>query len=521
MKIFLRILLGLLALLVVLYLAIIFIGTPLVKSAIEKKLAYYPQDSISIGMLELEFFPLGLQATDISFSIHQPGDSLVQLYSGELKELEVVGVDWWRAIRHNTWEAERTEVDEGNISWQVTNTESADSTSKKKKGSGNKANLLLEKLEIKQLHLALQRDSTSVNLQVSARADSLGFNRSDSLRWGYGRIALNSENASYKQSGSDYDLAYGSLELDSRDKHLVIKNLTVKPRITPTKWNKKYPQRKAMIQKLEVPQLELTGFELGRLRHGLFAKKLVVDSVDLRLYNNLRHELSPKRKRLPSEMIAEIAFPVEVDTLSITNSSLLYRYVPKKKIEEGLARLEADQIKMKVYPFSNIGHSTAADVRIDYSMRMMQEAVLTLNAHCIGGSPQHEFTVDVSLSPTSFAAFNPLLYPSLGIKFREGYCDGVSASMRGNDARCDGKLNMAYHDLEIDLPEDQDEGLNLLGEAKEWGANKLLLNSNNDMGENTGNIAYERSENEPFIGYWWRSLQSGLVAVLIRFKDNE
>jgi hypothetical protein len=41
------------------------------------------------------------------------------------------------------------------------------------------------------------------------------------------------------------------------------------------------------------------------------------------------------------------------------------------------------------------------------------------------------------------------------------------------------------------------------------------------MGENTGNIAYERPENVPFIGYWWRSLQSGLVPVLIRFKDNE
>ncbi|MDZ7849187.1 MAG: hypothetical protein U5L96_22070 [Owenweeksia sp.] len=95
------------------------------------------------------------------------------------------------------------------------------------------------------------------------------------------------------------------------------------------------------------------------------------------------------------------------------------------------------------------------------------------------------------------------------------------ASMRGNDYRCDGQLDMAYHDLEVEFPENRKEGPNLLSEAKEIGLNLILINSNNDMGSNTGNIAHERLPNRPFIGYWWHSLQSGLVPVLVRFKDNE
>ncbi|MDZ7849186.1 MAG: hypothetical protein U5L96_22065 [Owenweeksia sp.] len=182
-EIFLRIILGLLCFLVLLYLAVIFIGTPVMKSAIEKRLAYYPEDSLNIGLLELQLFPLGLQANNISFRLHQPGDSLIQRYSGEFEEIEVVGINWWRALRHNTWEVVRTEIDEGRLDWTVTNIQSPDTTWQKQKPASKKAKLLIENIDISQLNLELHRDSVRVNLQVSAMVDSLKFNPLDSLPW--------------------------------------------------------------------------------------------------------------------------------------------------------------------------------------------------------------------------------------------------------------------------------------------------------------------------------------------------
>ena len=520
MKIFLRIIFGLLALLVLLYLAVLFFGTPILKSAIEKKLAYYPQDSISIGSLQLQIFPLGLEANKVRFSIHQPTDSLVQQYTGELSEIEVAGIDWWQALRHNSWEVSSTEIRKGYLSWRLTKHETADSVQQNTKSAADKASLLIEDLDVRRLDLELKRDSLRVHLQVTLAADSLGFNRSDSLKWGFARVAMHSADAFYEQVGGDYDLSYQTLDFDSGSETLNIEKLSLVPRLDTVEWNKKYPYRKPMIQQLEISQLTVEGLELNRLPEGLYAHKVLADSISLRLYNNHSRERPQKRKPLPSERIANIKLPISIDTFSITHSSLLYRYVTKIE-ETGLARLEGDQIKLKLYPLSNIGHSTAADLTIDFSMRMMQEASLYLKAHFVVGSPDHEFKVDVNLSPTSFTAFNPLVYPSTGIKFKQGYCEQLSAHMRGNDYRCDGELDMAYRDLEVEFPEDKREGLNLLGQAKEIGVNLLLVNTNNAMGSNTGNIAFERPPNLPFIAYWWRSLQSGLVAVLVRFKDNE
>lgn len=516
MKLFLRILLGLLGFLLLLYLAFLFIGTPLIKSSIEKKLAYYPGDSLAIGSLRLQFFPLGLKAGNARFSFHQPGDSLMQQFSGELSEIEVEGIDWWRAWRHNTWEVSWLEIGEGKLRWEVTNVASADSARKDKKSSSKKANLLVENFDIDRLELELNRDSTRVHLQVSLRADSLGFNRSDSLRWGYSRVVLHSEDASYKQGGGNYDLAYHSLDFDSRHKKLRIKNLSVKPRLKTAEWNKKYHIRKSLIQQLEIPLIEVSGLELGRLPQGLYARKITADSVSTRLYSNHRNPREQKRKPLPSEMIATIPFPVNIDTLAVTHASLLFRYTTKVE-ETGLARLEGDQISLKVYPLSNIGHSTSADVNIDFSIRFMQQATLKLQARCFADSPDHHFEVDARLSPTPFKAFNPLVYPSLELKFKSGYCEELQAHFKGNDYRCDGKMDIAYHDLELEFPEDRQEGLNLFGQVKEIGANLVMVNSNNDMGDH-GQISYERPPNLPFIGYWWRGLQSGLKDAILRFK---
>jgi len=518
-KIFVRIIIGLAALLLIAYLFVAFAGPPLLKSAIEKKLAYYPDDSIAIGSLELEFFPLGLEMSEASFSFHQPGDSLIQKFTGNFSEIEARGIDWWRAFRQNTWEVGETEVEEGEFSYTVTNIRAADTA--KQQSSGKAATLIIQDLKVSKLDLRLNRDSTRIKLQVSANADSLSFSGGKNAGWGYGRVALHSEDASYKQAGGDYDLSYQTLDLDSRTQTLEIVNLKVKPTISPSTWDKKHDYRKPLIENLSIPRITMKGFEFGRLRHGLFASKLLIDSVELKLYNNLGSARPLVEKKMPSEMIAKIRLPVKIDTVVAAHSSFSYRFVPKKKKASETARLFADQANLKVYPFSNINHTVAADLTIDYSMRIMKAGILQLKANYFADSPQHDFDLNVRLSPTSFAAFNPVVSPTLGLEFTSGQSDQLVASMSGNQYRSDGKINLAYQDLKVNFLEGNKDGLNLLEEVKEFGANSLLINSDNEMGENTGNIAFERPANMPFLSFWWRSLQSGLVPVLIRFRDNE
>lgn len=520
MKILLRVLLGFLAFLVLLYLLVIFVGTPLLKSSIEKQLSYYPGDRFEIGLLELQFFPLGLEVNDISFDIHQPGDSLMQRYTGELDELKVVGIDWWRAVRHNTWEAERTEIDSGQLSWIVTSRPidkiTSDSSPDNQK---NKADLLLELLEIKKLKLQLIRDSTHITLEVSADADSLGFNRGDKLNWALRRLHLHSEKAMYQQLGGDYDLSYHSLCFHSENGQLQINDLKVIPRMAQADWDKKYPQRKPLIQSLRIPSLRVDHLDIQRLKYGLFAAKIQVDSLELELFNDLRDERPQQRKKLPSEMIAAIPIPVSVDSVTVDHAALSYRYIPKSGGPEK-AELKAGEIALEIYPFSNLGHSTAADVNMNLRMQLMDEALLQAQASYAADQPNHPFELRVSLSPASFAAFNPLIQPSLGLQFKSGYCSRLQAQLQGDDQRCDGSLQMAYEGLKLQFPK-EDSGWEMPGELKEFGANTLLVNNANEWDDDIGIIAYERPENMPFIAYWWRGLQSGLLSVLLNVKDSD
>lgn len=504
---------------VALWLAFMFFGAPYIKSAIEKNLTYYPDDSIKIESLNLKFFPLGLELKEATFDLYLPVDTFLVKWQGNLSRAQVGGIDWIRAIRKNEWQVGNIEVGEGQVNWQVSKIKPKDTSRFRPSAAGKKSqpDILLKDIQVNKLDLHLLRDSFEVSLQTSIDVDSLSIKRRDSMMWAVKAVLFHSEDASFKNLVEDYDLKYQSLNFDSRDSTLRISRFTMNPRLSRQEFARKYPSRKVQPT-LKVATIELGGIDMNRSNRGLFAGTLLVDSVSADIYQDLRKDRPDVYKPLPSQIIAEISVPISIDSIKVRNGFLKYQHQGKKE-DAGLAILKGDECELNIYPISNIGHSVAADLHIDGNIRLMKEAEVTLQSHFLPGKTAHNFEVDVHMSPTPFMIFNDILYPTIGIKTKEGFCEEIRVHMYGNDQVCEGDLAMAYRDLKIAIPADQDE-LNLLGEIGEAVGNFTLVNSNNEMGAKNGNIYYKRNPNQPFIAFWWKSIQSGLLDTIIRFYKN-
>ena len=92
--------------------------------------------------------------------------------------------------------------------------------------------------------------------------------------------------------------------------------------------------------------------------------------------------------------------------------------------------------------------------------------------------------------------------------------------MYGNDYRCKGDMNLAYRDLKIAIPAN-DEERDFFESIAEGLGNLALVNTHNDFEDDNGLIYYERDPRRPVVNYWWKSMETGLKDALIRFHRNK
>ena len=91
--------------------------------------------------------------------------------------------------------------------------------------------------------------------------------------------------------------------------------------------------------------------------------------------------------------------------------------------------------------------------------------------------------------------------------------------MTGNDYVCQGDMDMAYHDLKIAIPAN-DEKRNLAQKVVEGLGNFALVNNNNELSDKNGKIYYERDVRRPVVNYWWKSMETGLKDILLTLDSQ-
>ncbi|MEQ9263470.1 MAG: hypothetical protein RLP14_09940 [Owenweeksia sp.] len=512
-----KVLLGLLFIIGLLWLSLELFAASFIRSSLQKNVRYYPSDTLKIGAVNLTYFPLGLELRNLDFDLHQPADTFMVSWRGKLSLARVKGLNWLGVLRGEDIQVELAEAEEGTIHWNISPHKPASKDSSfTASDTKQQGRFLVQKLRIANMNMSLERDSLAIGLSASLEVDSLWLNQTDSLRWNTGRVALHSAHASFKNVLEDYDLSYSLLDFDSDDSLLAIHDFHMKPRLSRDQFADKYEYMKVQSD-ITVHEIRLEGIDIKRANEGVFARALVVDSTYLDIYQDTRKERKPGRVPLPSQLIAEAPIAIHIDSLLVKRGNLIYHEKVKDKKE--LAFLEGDELNAKVFPISNIDDTLSADMQLRSRIRFMKEAETTLNARFFRNKPDHDFQVTATMGSASMKSFNPILLPMTGIYIKSGQCQKINISMYGNDYSCKGDMNLAYRDLKIALPAN-DEERNFFENIAEGLGNLVLVNTHNDYSDDNGRIYYERDPRRPVVNYWWKAMETGLKDALIRFHKN-
>ncbi len=215
-------------------------------------------------------------------------------------------------------------------------------------------------------------------------------------------------------------------------------------------------------------------------------------------------------KPLYNKLLREIPFPLQVDTLNITNSKLVYE--EEKTFDKGPGILEFASFNLKAtYLNSGYQQTKLPDVVIAIDCQFMKTSPMKVDWRFNPMDQSDGFTIKgriLNFETSKLAVFTK---PYLNVT-TTGTFDQVYFNFAGNDNTAGGDFALQYHDLKVKLY--QKKNREKVSKLKSWVGNLLLQNdSDGELMEQE--VKVERIKEKSFFNYFWRCIAEGIKKTVI------
>ena len=193
-----------------------------------------------------------------------------------------------------------------------------------------------------------------------------------------------------------------------------------------------------------VPCIEISGVEIETYKDFAFRAPHASLNFELSVFRDKRFPLSGVRiKPLPSQILNNLPFKFQVDTLKLLESSIVYEEYPSGGNESGIVSFKG--LTALVTNASNMSHENMV---MHARARFMNEGDLRADL-TFPPNPKAPYTAKGSLSNFNLPDINPMLIPAARTEIKAGWLKSLTFEFVYNDYRADGLLTMNYTNLEV------------------------------------------------------------------------
>ncbi|PWB24023.1 hypothetical protein [Flavobacterium sp. HTF] len=279
--------------------------------------------------------------------------------------------------------------------------------------------------------------------------------------------------------------------------------------------------RKVFVQKLDkekdIYTIKLDSAEINKMDWGFKndrfffkANSIVMNHVDANVYRNKIPNDDLSKKYLYNALLRKIKFPLQIDTLQIKKSKLVYE--EEIDFTKGPGILNFDQFNLRALNLkSGFGLKKTNDVKIKINCLFMKDSHLAVNWNFNILDLKDSFHIQGSISNFNVAAMERFSKPYMNTTFT-GTFKKYHFNFYGNDDISKGNASLEYDDLKVKMFKKK----NPEKEAKLKSAivNLLVKNDSKDKPKNA-DVEVERIQEKSFYNFLWRNIAESLKKILI------
>ncbi len=266
-----------------------------------------------------------------------------------------------------------------------------------------------------------------------------------------------------------------------------------------------------------IGRIRLSDFSYERLikNSECSASKVIIDSVTVQVYRDKTIPNPPfVHKELPASLLRAIGGSVSVDTILISHVNIVYE--ERTHHSEKPGKISFNNLSAECYHLTNDAERLALNPYFVITGRanVQDKAQLTANIRFDLSSENDAFTMTASAQPFDAQILNPVITGVLPARITGGAVKALQIEVDANDDRATGTLVFEYSGMQFEL-------LDTDGESKSWLVNlagKAMTRNENLRSENNfreGVVDFSRRKDRFIFNYWWNSLKSGIVDVMV------
>lgn len=325
---------------------------------------------------------------------------------------------------------------------------------------------------------------------------------------------INIKDQNYILPGNLYKIHFDKAGLCYSKSNLFIKSLKLIPlydRVTfgqKTKYQTDYTE-------LTIKNIKFINLDFDEL---IFNKKFNLGFIDIRgLKTNIYRD-----KRLPfnfnhfpklyNESIHNMEFPVNIDSIYITNAKVTYKEQVEKADKPGMVFF--DKMNVLIVNITNDPEKLKKNklMKIYSTSMLMNKGLLKAKIFMPLTGKIDTFSFFGSLGYMKIEKFNSFSIPNASVKINKGNVKSMNFSANANNNYAKGRMEFLYEDLDVEILKKIDgkevKGKKLLS----FVANRIIRKSN-PIGNKPPSISemyFERDKNKGIFNYLWKTVFSGI-----------
>lgn len=279
--------------------------------------------------------------------------------------------------------------------------------------------------------------------------------------------------------------------------------------------------RKTFVQKLEkekdiytlkVDSVNVNKMEWGFKNDRFFfkANSVVMNHFDANIYRGKMPNDDLSKKYLYNHLLRNIKFPLQIDTLQVLKSKLVYE--EEMDFSKGPGKLNFDHFNLQATNLrSGFGLKKTADVKIKVNCQFMKASPLHVDWSFNVLDLKDSFHIQGMISNFDVAAMGQFSKPYMNASFT-GVFNKYRFNFYGNDNISKGNASLDYDDLKVKLYKKKHPEK----EAKLKSAIvNLLVKDDSKEKAKTADVELERIQEKSFYNFLWRSIAESLKKILI------
>ncbi|APD05679.1 hypothetical protein UJ101_00126 [Flavobacteriaceae bacterium UJ101] len=311
------------------------------------------------------------------------------------------------------------------------------------------------------------------------------------------------------RSSKLYDFGAENITFSTNPSQLEIQNIKIEPTFSKETYHKVMKNQVDRIDaKIDYVKINKIDIPHWIEKEQLFADEVIIGSSELDLFKDKRVPKVAKVKPLPQELLSKIEKEFYVNRLNLKPSSLYYSEYSGNTPKGGQVYL--DSLSLMMNNITNISEKLIQNHKAHAHAQALLMGAGRLDVDLEFDLLAEDELQKMKGSLTNFPLdrLNEIVEDAAGIRVREGHTRRLDFDMDLTDKNAIGNVNLIYDSLNIALLDKE-----RIKEQKFLSGlvNLVLNNHSSNRQENKKNVIYlERDDQKSFIGYWWKSILSGV-----------